>query len=81
MAKIMFLGMCMGTVTKTSQKTGKPYSVTTFTDLSGNDAPSFQVFGDLGLSRDLTPREYVLEGSIVNVNNVSVLPGAAPAKK
>ena len=77
MASIKFQGVCSGTVEKISTKTGNPYKVTSFTDYSCNPPVSFQVFGDLGLPQDLVAREWVLEGGVVNVNNIKVVSGPA----
>ncbi len=80
MAQIKFVGICSGTEQKTSQK-GMPYSITNFVDLA-NMKP-FSCFGDLGLPKDLTPKEYVLEASVVQLGAVSVVSGggSAPAAK
>ncbi len=77
MAKVIFTGLCGGTVEKVSKKTQKPYKVTSFTDLSGDKMVTFDVFGDLGLSRDMAPREYVFDCQVVSLGQVSVVPGSA----
>lgn len=77
MARIVFTGLCGGTVEKVSSKTGKPYKITDFTDLSGSKMKVFQVFGDLGLPKDLTPKEYVLDASVVSLGDVQVVSGVS----
>ena len=77
MAEIRFTGLCGGTVKKKSKK-GSDYSITQFTDLSGSQMSTFEVFGELGLVRDMTPREYFLDAKIVSLGNVQVLAGMSP---
>ena len=77
MAQIIFNGLCSGSVTKTSGKTGKPYTMTTFVELPSLN--KFEVFGDLGLPAHSDARPYVLDGNIVSLGNVSVVP-ASPKK-
>lgn len=77
MAQISFNGLCSGSVTKTSSKTGKPYTMTTFVELPSLN--KFEVFGDLGLVAHSDPRPYILEGNVVSLGNVSVVP-ASPKK-
>jgi hypothetical protein len=75
MAKVIVYGVCNGTQSLTSKKTGKEYKVTSFVDF--DNFQTFQVFGDLGLSKDVTPREYQLEGTVLSLSSVKLLSGSA----
>lgn len=81
MARITFTGLCNGTEEHVSEKTGKPYKSTEFVDLTGKRMQVFMVFGDLGLPKDTTPREYVLEGQVVSLGGVRVAGGPAVKSK
>lgn len=76
MAQVSFRGMCKGTETKTSQKTGNPYKITSFVDM--DTFKTFEVFGDLGLSPDTSPKQYVLSAVIGSLNSVTVHPEQKP---
>jgi len=75
MAQIAFKGICSGTTTKISTKTGKPYSITTFVELPS--LKRFEVFGDLKLAAHEDAREYNITADIVQLGNVVIQPLAA----
>jgi len=77
MASVSFKGICSGTTTKVSTKTGKPYSITTFVEIPS--LKRFEVFGDLKLSAHEDAREYVFTADIVQLGGVVVQP--SPSKK
>jgi hypothetical protein len=69
MAKIVVTAMCNGTQTKVSKK-GTNYTITEFVEVSEEGMHTFSVFGDLGLKKDLTLKEYELSGQVVTLSNV-----------
>ena len=77
MARILFTGLCSGTEQKIS-KAGKPYSITNFVDLA--DMKPFSCFGDLGLPKDMTPKPYELNASVVQLGAVEVVAGGKTGK-
>jgi len=79
MATISFKGLCSGTETKHSNKSGKDYQITKFVEIPS--LQGFEVFGDLGLSSHDDVREYVLDANVVTLSSVKVKVGAAPTKK
>jgi hypothetical protein len=78
MATIKFRGMSSGTQKKVS-KAGKDYAVTTFVEIPS--MKSFDIFGDLGIPAHEDVREYEFDANIVQLGNVTVKNGSAPAKK
>lgn len=70
MATITFKGICSGTETKNSKKSGRDYQITKFVEIPS--LKSFEVFGDLGLSAHEDVREYVLDAGIVSLSEVKV---------
>jgi hypothetical protein len=79
MANITFKGICSGTSTKHSNKSGNDYKITSFVEVPSLN--KFEVFGDLGLSAHEDVREYVLEAGITGLNNVIVKAGSVASKK
>ena len=77
MAKITFRGMCSGTSTKHSKKSGNDYQITSFVEVPSLN--KFEVFGDLGLPAHEDVRDYVLEAGITGLSNVVVV--SAPSLK
>lgn len=78
MAKVVFKGMCNGTLEKVSQRTGKPYKITQFVEVTDAGMKQFDLFGDLGLPRDLTVREYVIEGTVTGISFPKLVTGGVP---
>jgi hypothetical protein len=76
MAKIMFSGLCSGTVTRHSDKSGKDYSITSFVEYPS--LQKFEVFGDLGLVAHLEVKDYVLEAGVEKLSFPKVV-SAIPA--
>jgi len=70
MAEIRFKGLCSGSSTKLSSKSGKNYTITSFVELPSLN--KFEVFGDLGLPAHEDVREYVIEAGITGLSNVVV---------
>lgn len=80
MAQITFKGLCSGTETKHSNKSGKYYQITKFVEIPS--LQSFEVFGDLALAAHEDVREYVLDANIVSLGNVKVKnPASSTSKK
>lgn len=79
MAKIQFKGLCSGTETKLSKKSGKDYQITKFVEMPS--LQTFEVFGDLGLAAHEDVREYVLEANVTGLGNVKVVSPTASPKK
>jgi hypothetical protein len=69
MARIMATAMCNGTQKKVSKK-GSEYNITEFVEVSEEGMHTFSVFGDLGLKKDLSLKEYELTGQVVTLSNV-----------
>lgn len=63
--------ICSGTIEKVSSKTGRPYQMTKFICLD-DGARSLMVFGNLGLPRLDTPRDYVIEGDCESFSGSAV---------
>ncbi len=80
MAQIKFTGICSGTQQKVS-KQGNPYTVTSFAEVTPEGIKAFDVFGDLGLPYDPSPREYVLEASITGLSGVKLVSGLPKSGK
>jgi len=78
MAQIKFRALCSGTVERISQKTGKPYKITSFTEVP--TLKSFEVFGDLGLTAHEEVRDYTFEANIVSLGDVKVLAPASASQ-
>jgi hypothetical protein len=74
MAFITFKGICSGTTTKVSTKTGKPYSITTFVEIPS--LKRFEVFGDLKLPAHEDARDYAITADIVQLGSVVVQPSS-----
>ena len=77
MAQVKFVGMCSGTESKVSKKGGN-YSITRFVEFPSMN--TFEIFGDLGLARSETPREYILEGELIGLNRAVVRAGSEPIR-
>ena len=71
--KISFRGICSGTETKKSLKSGKDYQITKFVELPSMKV--LEVFGDLGLPVSETPVQWDLEGEVTAVRSVKVIAG------
>lgn len=78
MAKISFRGVCSGTETRKSKKTGNEYQITTFVEFP--TLKPFEVFGDLGLKAHEDVRDYELEANVTGLGNVRVLSPAVKQK-
>lgn len=81
MAQVSFRGICNGTVERVSQKTGKTYKITQFVEISDAGLTTLDVFGDLGLPRDVSIREYRLEARVTGLSGVSIITGAKLPEK
>lgn len=85
MAKIVIVGRCSGTEVRHSNKSGKDYSVTRWSEVPS--MKSVELFGDFGLAPSDEVREYVLEAGIKELtfpalvsNNPVPAPAPAPKK-
>lgn len=76
--RLAFRGICNGTETKVSGKSGKPYQITKFCEFPSLN--TFEVFGDLGIAPTLEPVDWELDGQILSVSNVKVLTGNKKGK-
>lgn len=76
---LKFRGLCSGTETKISKKSGQPYQITRFVEMPS--LKTFEVFGDLGIPVTMEPTDWELQGDIENVSNVQVLGGPLKQKK
>jgi len=76
---INFRGICSGTETRISRRTGQPYQVTTFVELPSMKL--LEVFGDLGLPVTETPVQWSLDATVKQIENVKILSGAVAQKK
>ncbi len=79
MATITFKGICSGTATKHSNKSGNDYKITSFVEVPSLN--KFEVFGDLGLSAHEDVREYVFEAGVTGLSNVVIKSGSVAPKK
>lgn len=83
--QIIFDGLCSGTETKHSEKSGKDYQITSFVEMPA--MKSFQFFGNFELVASLEVKRYTFEASVGKNGNlefprlVSVAPVPAPLKK
>ena len=82
MAKIIITGLCSGTETKHSAKSGKDYQVTSFAEIPS--MKSIQLFGDFGLPLSREVKEYVFEAGVTGLEFPRLISSGAdvpPVKK
>lgn len=84
MAQILINGICSGSETKHSAKSGKDYTITRFVEVPS--LQGFDLFGDFNLQPSQEVKQYVFEAGIealkfpklISVNPVSAV---TPVKK